>query len=68
MKNIMVTGANGFIGRRLCDILRQQGFQVRTLTRSPEKDDHNGFQLNLAVDELPRDLFRWYRHNIRIGS
>jgi len=57
MKNVLVTGANGFIGRRLCQMLRQQGLQVRTLTRSLNKDDHNDFQIDLAVDEIPSDLF-----------
>jgi nucleoside-diphosphate-sugar epimerase len=29
MKNIFITGANGFIGRALCDKLLAEGYQVR---------------------------------------
>ena len=31
---VAVTGANGFVGRALCQHLREQGFTVRALTRS----------------------------------
>lgn len=34
MKNIFITGANGFIGRHLCRRLREQGMNVRGLVRS----------------------------------
>lgn len=32
---VCVTGANGFIGRRLVDALSQQGYSIRVLTRRP---------------------------------
>lgn len=35
--NCFVTGANGFIGQRLCERLSQEGHTVRCLVRSPEK-------------------------------
>lgn len=38
---VAVTGANGFVGRRLCAALRQQGTHVRALARSAVPgDDH----------------------------
>ncbi|MFW5488456.1 MAG: NAD-dependent epimerase/dehydratase family protein [Desulfovibrio sp.] len=33
---VLVTGANGFIGRPLCKILDQRGFKVRAAMRSPQ--------------------------------
>jgi len=33
--NVLVTGANGFIGRSLCDYLLQKGYQVRATMRKP---------------------------------
>lgn len=35
MDKILVTGANGFIGRQLCQTLRQQGFSVQAALRRP---------------------------------
>jgi uncharacterized protein (TIGR01777 family) len=35
MKRIVVTGASGFIGTRLCDVLRQSGYEVATVGRGP---------------------------------
>jgi nucleoside-diphosphate-sugar epimerase len=35
--NCFVTGANGFIGQRLCERLSLEGHTVRCLVRSPEK-------------------------------
>ncbi len=40
MKNILVTGANGFIGRHLCPYLVNQGYSVRAALRSLRADWH----------------------------
>nr|WP_231988364.1 NAD(P)H-binding protein [Nakamurella panacisegetis] len=37
MARILVTGASGFIGTRLCPALIEAGHQVMAMTRSPEK-------------------------------
>lgn len=36
-QTIAITGATGFIGQSICRQLRDQGFSVRVLVRSPEK-------------------------------
>jgi len=33
---VLVTGANGFIGRHLCSTLRQEGYSVRAMVRQPQ--------------------------------
>ncbi len=49
MKHILVTGANGFIGKALCRNLLAQGFYVRATVRSVEKakDLQNFFSSSL---------------------
>jgi uncharacterized protein YbjT (DUF2867 family) len=33
---VLVAGASGFVGRRLCPALEEAGHQVRAMTRRPE--------------------------------
>lgn len=37
MMRILVTGASGYIGSAVCELLRRQGHQVTALVRTPEK-------------------------------
>ena len=39
MRNVLVTGANGFIGRALCKRLLADGYQVRGAVRGQEKTE-----------------------------
>jgi len=42
MSRILVTGATGFIGRRLVPVLLDEGHEVRAMTRRPESYDGPG--------------------------
>lgn len=37
MKNVLVTGATGFIGSRVCDALHQKDYSVNVVSRDPER-------------------------------
>lgn len=50
MKRVLVTGASGFVGRRLCASLAAQGWQVRAALRNPSLA-HTG--KNLEVHLVP---------------
>lgn len=41
-KTVLVTGASGFIGSRLTDALLREGYDVRAMTRHPERYDGPG--------------------------
>ena len=59
---VLVTGATGFIGRRLGPVLVERGLDVRAMTRSPEKYDgagtpvagdvHDRASLEVALDDV----------------
>jgi len=40
--NVLVSGASGFIGSRLCTALTAQGYAVRAMTRRPDRYDGAG--------------------------
>ncbi|MGD0958904.1 MAG: NAD-dependent epimerase/dehydratase family protein [Methylomonas sp.] len=58
MHKVLITGANGFIGGRLCRRLRQQGCYVRTLTRKACRSGNDNYCMDLAVDSCPDGLCR----------
>jgi uncharacterized protein YbjT (DUF2867 family) len=55
MVRILVTGATGFVGRRLVPALLEEGHEVRAMTRSPEKYDGPGEPIRGEVGE-PQSL------------
>jgi uncharacterized protein YbjT (DUF2867 family) len=48
---ILVTGATGFIGRRLTAALAEQGYDVRAMTRRPEQYDGPGTPVGADVHD-----------------
>src|SRR4029434_6706253 len=51
----LVTGASGFIGRRLCAALAHDGARVRALVRDAPAEGpwHERIRIDLATEELP---------------
>lgn len=56
MKQVLVTGAGGFIGERLCRHLRQRGVHIRTLSRRNLPESTDNFALDLAGEAFPAEL------------
>lgn len=54
---VLVTGANGFIGARLCEALRQSGCVVRTASRSASPGNHIVIDFS-RIDSCPAELCR----------
>ena len=55
MKKVAVTGANGFLGRRLCALCSERGFSSLKLVRNPESAGDVGVDFN-NVDALAHAL------------
>lgn len=56
LKTILVTGANGFLGRSLCEHFSKQGFKVRGLVRRPELEHFDGSDVQLFKGDLPDEI------------
>lgn len=50
VQRVLVTGANGFVGRHLCTALVQQGMEVRGLVRARERSLPEGVQAVVVPD------------------
>ena len=52
-KTVLITGGTGLVGSRLTALLRQKGYQVRYLSRSPEKvDDIEAFSWDIKAQTM----------------
>ncbi len=51
---ILVTGATGFIGQRLCVMLEKDGHQIIRVSRSLEQDGSNQIKCDLSKEKLPK--------------
>ncbi|URQ68453.1 NAD-dependent epimerase/dehydratase family protein [SAR86 cluster bacterium] len=51
---VLVTGATGFIGKRLCDLLIKEGHLVRVITRS-STDFHDSVLCDMENDDIPSE-------------
>lgn len=52
MSCIAVTGANGFVGRKLCQVLIENGHVVHAITRTPYQYLESADYQNFIIDEI----------------
>jgi nucleoside-diphosphate-sugar epimerase len=58
MSKVLITGGNGFIGRRLCSKLSFSGREIKKLVRKINKSDSSEqYILELGKDQVPEDVF-----------
>jgi UDP-glucose 4-epimerase len=60
MTKTLITGANGFIGSRLCSKLSLSGRNIKKLVRTSNINDsseHEQLECDLGRDPLPKDIF-----------
>ena len=50
MKNILITGGSGLVGKQLTTLLEQKGYEVAWLSRKPQRQTH--FLWDVARQEI----------------
>ncbi len=53
---VLVTGASGFIGKRLCDLLIKEEHSVRVITRN-RTDFFDSIECDIENDDIPAEAF-----------
>ena len=69
MKNILITGGTGLIGKRLSSILKSNGYHVRLLSR--EKINHKSDQVftwNINKRSLDQNALKDVDHIIHLAG
>lgn len=57
MKNILITGGSGLIGRKITELLENRGMEVAWLSRSTQGRKY--FQWNISKHELDPEAMEW---------
>lgn len=57
MKNILITGGSGLIGRKITELLENRGMEVAWLSRSSQGRKY--FQWNISKHELDPEAMEW---------
>ncbi len=55
MKTILIAGGTGLVGSHLCPFLRKQGYEVRLLSRHPDKvRDYSAYRWDVGTRQIDR--------------
>jgi uncharacterized protein len=59
MKNILITGGSGLLGKKITQLLERKGFEVAWLSRNPEKYKQKSFAWDLEKKSLDPEAVNW---------
>jgi uncharacterized protein (TIGR01777 family) len=70
MKNVLIAGGSGLVGRRLCTLLMEKGYQVGILSRSERQDKHGirYFQWNPGLGTVEETAISWAQVIINLAG
>jgi len=67
MKQILITGGSGLIGRHITDLLVEKGYQVAWLSRSVQ-DERKTFLWNIEKQEIDPEAIEWANAIIHLAG
>jgi uncharacterized protein len=59
MKNILITGGSGLLGKKITQLLERKGFEVAWLSRNPEKYKQKSFAWDVEKKFLDPEALNW---------
>lgn len=68
MEKVLITGANGFIGKNLVQVLKLHGYDVIQLVRNKKNIHANTFYWNPSTNELDENCFNQVQHIIHLAG
>jgi len=59
MKNILITGGSGLLGKKITLLLERKGYEVAWLSRNPEKYKQKSFAWDVEKQSLDPEALQW---------
>jgi uncharacterized protein len=59
MKNILITGGSGLVGKKITQLLEKKGFEVAWLSRSPDKNNQKSFFWDVDKQTMDAEAIEW---------
>ncbi|MFC0657615.1 TIGR01777 family oxidoreductase [Mongoliitalea lutea] len=59
MKNILITGGSGLVGKKITQLLEKKGFEVAWLSRSPDKYKQQSFFWDVDKQTMDAEAIEW---------
>ncbi len=68
MKNILITGGSGLIGKKITGLLERKGYEVAWLSRSPEKYKQKSFAWDVDKQTIDTEALQWAEGIIHLAG
>jgi uncharacterized protein (TIGR01777 family) len=59
MKNILITGGSGLVGKKITQLLERKGYAVAWLSRNPVKINQKSFSWDVDKKEIDTEAIHW---------
>ncbi|PSL04371.1 TIGR01777 family oxidoreductase [Cecembia rubra] len=59
MKNILITGGSGLLGKKITQLLERKGYTVAWLSRSPKQNSQKSFLWDVSKQEIDPEAILW---------
>ena len=68
MKNILITGGSGLVGKKITGLLEKNGYEVAWLSRSPGKYKQKSFAWDVDKQTIDPDAIQWAEGIIHLAG
>ena len=59
MKNILITGGSGLVGKKITQLLESEGYAVAWLSRNPKKNSQKSFAWDIEKNIIDQASIEW---------